>query len=161
MANADRSIPAPSDRSQEACPGPNGERTPVARKPGILVVEDEGLVRFMLETGLRQQGFAVWLAANGLEAIEVFHRHRGDIDLVLLDVRMPGLDGPKTWTILERLNPSLRCCFMTGDLGRYTEEELLQLHAARVFRKPFKIDQLGATFHHLYDQQRALEGASG
>jgi CheY-like chemotaxis protein len=160
MANGDRHIPPPG-RRQGLFPRPDDEVGPVPRPPGILVGEDEALVRSMLEVGLRQHGFAVWLAANGLEAIEVYHRHRDAIDLVLLDVRMPGLDGPKTWGLLERLNPSLRCCFMTGDLGRYTEAELLQLRAAHVFRKPFKIDQVAALFLQLFDEQRAVQSASG
>ena len=61
---------------------------------GILVVDDEAGVLRVLDLVLRQQGFAVWPAAGGVEAVELYRRHREAIDVVLLDVCMPGLDGP-------------------------------------------------------------------
>jgi DNA-binding NtrC family response regulator len=57
--------------------------------------------------------------------------------VVLLEVRMPGMDGPHTLTALQKLCPTVRCCFMTGNPTPYTEEALLQMGAMRVFRKPF------------------------
>ena len=50
-------------------------------------------------------GFTVWSAANGPAALEVYRRQQDDIAVVLLDVRMPGLDGPQTLAELQRLNP--------------------------------------------------------
>jgi CheY-like chemotaxis protein len=47
----------------------------------------------------------VWLAAGGQEALDLYQRHREAIDVVLLDVRMPGLDGPQTLAALRALNP--------------------------------------------------------
>jgi CheY-like chemotaxis protein len=149
MAGGDSRELMPGDDTRERSAPPETTTGAALRQKGILVVEDEDLVRDVLEVGLQQRGFAVWLASNGLEAIEVYDRHRADIDLVLLDVWMPGLDGPKTWTVLEQLNPNLRCCFMSGDLGRYTEDELLALRAARVFRKPFKLDEVVENFFQL------------
>jgi DNA-binding NtrC family response regulator len=144
----------PRDRKPEPYACPNGKCEPVPRKAGILVAEDDDLVRSVLEVGLRQRGFTVWLAANGREAIEIYHRHHSDIHLVLLDVRMPSLDGPQTWSVLEKLDPNLSCCFMTGDPGRYLEDELLQQGAARVFQKPFKLDEVVETFRSLLNKQR-------
>lgn len=112
------------------------------RPAGVLVVDDDGLIRSMLGTGLRQQGVRVWLAANGREAVEVYGRHAGEIDLVLLDVRMPGLDGPQTLAALEKIDPRVRCCFMSGDTGTYTSRELLRPTVLRVFRKPFRLDDV-------------------
>src|SRR5215471_8415594 len=106
MADFDRQNPPPPDGGHGPYSGPNGSCEPVPVKPGVLVAEDDDLVRSVLELGLRQRGFAVWLAANGREAIELYHRHHGNIDLVLLDVRMAGLDGPQTWTILKKLDPN-------------------------------------------------------
>lgn len=56
------------------------------RKYGILVADDDGGVRNLLNKGLHRQGFEVWLAADGQKALELFWRHREMIDLVLLDV---------------------------------------------------------------------------
>jgi CheY-like chemotaxis protein len=107
------------------------------RKCGVLVVDDEAGVRGVLKVWMRQQGFVVWVAANGQEALDLYWRHHHSIDVVLMDVRMPGLDGPQTLAALQQLNPQLRCCFMSGDLGCYTLETLQDLGAAAVLRKPF------------------------
>src|SRR5262249_8109403 len=88
-------------------------------KPGILVVDDDDAVRQMLDRGLRHHGFDVWLAGSGKEAVEVYQHHRQMISLVLLDVKMPGLDGPATLGALETMNPEVRSVFMSGHLGHY------------------------------------------
>jgi CheY-like chemotaxis protein len=111
---------------------------PSPRKYGILVVDDEEAVRGVLNIGMSHQGFAVWLAANGQEALDLYRRHRQGIDVVLMDVRMPGLDGPQTLAELQQLNPQVRCCFMSGHLGSYTEWKLCDLGALAVLQKPFR-----------------------
>jgi CheY-like chemotaxis protein len=119
------------------------------RKPGILVVDDDDSVRMFLDVGLRQHGFAVWQAAGGQEAIQVYEQDRSAIDVVLLDIRMPGLDGPQTLIALRGLNPQLRCCFMTGQAGNYRQDELLALGAMRVFAKPFQLTEVAHTLGKL------------
>src|SRR5437016_1778549 len=111
----------------------------VLRPYGILVVDDEVCMRGVLTIAMRQQGFVVWLAAACLEALDLYRLHHEAIDVVLMDVRMPGQDGPQTLAALQEVNPQIRCCFMTGDLGNYTEERLRSLGAAAVLRKPFRL----------------------
>src|SRR6266511_1810436 len=79
-----------------------------ARHPGVLVVDDDALLRTLLYEVLRQEGFAVWTAANGFEALTLYDLQRGAIDLVLLDVNMPGRDGPETLAALRRRGPVYR-----------------------------------------------------
>jgi CheY-like chemotaxis protein len=112
------------------------------RKYGILVVDDEACVRDILNLGMRQRGFAVSLAANGQEALDLYRRHRSAIDVVLMDVRMPGLSGPQTLAGLQELNPQIRCCFMSGDFGSHTEAILGNSGAATVFSKPFRLHEV-------------------
>jgi len=107
------------------------------RKYGILVVDDERVVRGVLNAVMHQKGFAVWLAADGQEALDLYRRHRETIHVILLDVRMPGLDGPQTLAALQQINPEIRSCFMSGDIGGYAEGTLDNLGAAAVIRKPF------------------------
>jgi DNA-binding NtrC family response regulator len=123
-------------------PGKDYQEPAAAARPAILVVDDEPAVRLLLEAGLRQQGYAVLLAATGEEALEVFQRQRGAIHLVLLDVRLPGRDGPATLAALQAVDAQVRCCFLTGDLGGYTEEDLRQRGALKVFYKPFDLPRL-------------------
>ncbi len=119
------------------------------RQYGILVVDDDAAVRDLLDFALRHQGFAVWLAATGQEALEQYRRYGATIDVALLDVLMPGLDGPQTLAALQALNPQVRCCFMTGDLGLYNEGELRTMGAAVVFYKPFRLAEVAQVLRGL------------
>ncbi len=112
------------------------------RTYGILVVDDDECVRRVVGIGMRQQGFAVWVAASGEEALDLYRRHRPAIDLILMDVRMPGLDGPQTLAALQELNPQVRCCFMSGDPGSYTEGRLRGLGGAAFLQKPFPLAEV-------------------
>jgi len=111
-------------------------------KPGVLVVDDEHLVRIMVQLGLERNGYDVWLASDGREAIDLYRKHRENIAVVLLDLRMPGLDGPQTLDALRELNPEVVACFMSGAGGAYQPEELRQHGAAYVIAKPFLLDDL-------------------
>jgi CheY-like chemotaxis protein len=112
------------------------------KAPGVLVVDDEEPIRRLLQIALQRQGFEVWLAADGFQAVKLYGRFRSQIDLVLLDVCMPGLDGPQTLDVLRQLNPDLCCCFLTGHAGQYTGQQLRQRGAVRVFAKPFAVAEL-------------------
>jgi CheY-like chemotaxis protein len=105
-------------------------------------VDDDIAVRNLLKEVLWQHGFIVWLAGTGLQALELYQELHAHIDLVLLDVRMPGLDGPGTLVALQRLNPDIQCCFMSADPGEYTEEELLERGAVRILQKPLHLSQV-------------------
>ena len=109
---------------------------------GFLVVGDAAAVLCVLAARLRLEGFQVWLAGHGQQAIELYQQHREELAVVLLDVLLPGMDGPHTLTALQQLGPTVRCCFMTGSPTPYTEEALLQMGAMRVFRKPFAFTEV-------------------
>jgi anti-anti-sigma factor len=124
----------PADRTDE--------RSEPSRSVGVLVTDDNHAVRSTLTAILRREGFAVWEATNGGQALELYRRHADALDVVLLDVLMPELDGPGTLLALQNLCPHVRCCFITGGSGPYTEEALLRRGAVRVFWKPFSFVDL-------------------
>ena len=113
------------------------QRSTAHEKPVVLVVDDNKAVGMMLESALRHFGFVVRLAVTGREAVELYRESQQSIDLVLLDVQMPGMDGPATLTAIQTINPAVRCCFMSGHTGKYTTEELLDMGAAHLLSKPF------------------------
>jgi CheY-like chemotaxis protein len=110
----------------------------IARNPGILIADDQALILTLLKFEVESRGFNAWLALDGDDALDLYRRHHDEIDVVLLDVHMPGLDGPRTLEALRRLNPDVVACFMSGDLSIYTEEDLIDRGAAWVFGKPFR-----------------------
>jgi anti-sigma B factor antagonist len=121
-----------------------------SRSPtGFLVVDDDAAVLSVLGARLRIEGFKVWSAGHGRQAIELCQRHLGEIALVLLDVLMPGMDGPHTLTALQETSPAVRCAFMADNPIPYTEEALLEMGAVRVFRKPFAFRDVIDTLYQL------------
>jgi CheY-like chemotaxis protein len=125
----------------------SGPRT-AAEDPVVLVVDDTDAVREVVSAGLRHHGFDARGADNGRDAIELYHELRQqDRDVtVLLDVQMPGLDGPLVLAALQALYAGVRSYFMTGDPGEYTEAELLARGARRVFPKPLDLAAVAAEF---------------
>jgi CheY-like chemotaxis protein len=128
----------------------------VGSTPEILVVEDDPAVLGMLEVVLRHYGFGVRLATSGAEALELFRKHQQTIDLVLLDVQMPGaLDGPATLLELRRLDPQVRSVFLSGHTGNYTHEDLIARGAACVLTKPIlSLDEFAATLRSVANVAR-------
>jgi DNA-binding response OmpR family regulator len=125
-------------------------------RPGILIVEDDTALLNLVATALQREGFTVWPAPSGRVALDIFQREREQIDLALLDVRMPGLDGPQTLAELRRLSPDLACCFMSGYSGAYTPEDLLALGAAHCFDKPFRLDEVADRLREVVSQKRRI-----
>jgi CheY-like chemotaxis protein len=109
-----------------------------ARKQVILLVDDESLMQELGKELLEEQGYHVMIAGDGLEAVEVFRRHRDEIDLVILDLLMPKLDGGRTYIELKKIKNDLKAFFCTG----YTPHEiigpLLAEESLRALQKPFR-----------------------
>ena len=105
-------------------------------EPVVLVVEEEAAIREMLFLVLRQNGFTVHLARNGEEAIMMFSPLQWEVDVVLLDWGMDGMDGPQTLAVLREMNPKIACCFMSGGAAAMHERE------TPVLPKPFTITML-------------------
>jgi CheY-like chemotaxis protein len=106
----------------------------------VLVVDDDEAVLNVLATGLTALGFRVRCAGHGMQGVDEYKRQRADV--VLLDVRMPGLDGPLTLQALQRLDPAVRVIFMTGYAADYAPEDLLGLGAVGFLTKPFGLADL-------------------
>lgn len=119
------------------------------RPLGVLVVDDMAEIRTFLNTGLRNSGFAVWLASGGRAGVASYLKYRAVIDILLFDVRMPEWDGPYTLAAIRALGSEVPCCFMSGDTGRYTETHLIGLGAVSVFLKPFRLGEVTTQLRRL------------
>ena len=80
----------------------------------ILVADDDKNIRFYLEALLSSSGYTVSLAENGDRALEIMDREH--IDLVLVDVMMPGIDGFEFATSVRELNADIPILFMTAKI---------------------------------------------
>ena len=120
----------------------------------ILVVEDEELVRDLAERVLALHGYKVLVAADGLSALDVFRKHAATIDLVLLDLTMPGLSGAEVFEGIVAERPDTRVLITSG----YAEEEgqAMMRHPAVTgfLGKPYRIDRLIAEVQSSLSKQR-------
>jgi DNA-binding response OmpR family regulator len=106
----------------------------------ILVVDDEVDVLEMIEMGLQSAGYRVLVAESGERAIEIFERQGAD--LVICDIRMPGMDGITTITRLREHDPGLPVVVLTGFLTPSTVEECDRLGDVGMVGKPFVFREL-------------------
>ncbi len=103
----------------------------------ILVVEDETEVLNLIVYTLNSQGFTVLPSNSPTEAISVFNRHRDRIDLLLSDVVMPFLSGPKLAVKLRELKPDLKVLFMSGHADKSLGVDSLLGDGVSFIPKPF------------------------
>jgi CheY-like chemotaxis protein len=96
----------PDTAASSLLPEGNGET--------ILIAEDETGVRKITASILEQFGYRVLAAADGIEALRLFREHPTPIDLVMLDVVMPGKDGKAVYEEIIRLRPGTRVLFSSG-----------------------------------------------
>lgn len=105
---------------------------------GVLIADDDPVVRRLLEVTLSRRGFRVYLAADGAEAVEVYRRHGAAVGVALLDVQMPGLDGAATLAALRAIDPGVRVLLMSGNPREYTPEQLREMGVGELLVKPFQ-----------------------
>ena len=107
----------------------------------ILLVEDEDAVRLFSKRALSNKGYEVMAADSGDSALALLADNADkEIDLVLTDVVMPGMDGPTMAMKIRETNPDLKIIFMSG----YTEDKLKEHMRDNVWflPKPFTLQQL-------------------
>ncbi|MEO2088006.1 MAG: response regulator [Gemmataceae bacterium] len=112
-------------------------RLTATRPPSVLVVDDDDTLRSVLVRELRRRGFDAYSTGSGAEAVEMYCRSSTRIDVVLMDVNLPGMSGPETLDAILAVDPFVRCCFMTADDRPGRHAALLARGAAAVFGKPF------------------------
>ncbi|SPF35453.1 Response regulator receiver modulated metal dependent phosphohydrolase [Syntrophobacter sp. SbD1] len=140
-------------------------RNVLLRRRTILVVDDSGTTRHLVEKSLLAAGFYVVSAENGAKALKLLDNHRPD--LILSDLNMPELDGVGLCKMVHA-NPELcRIPFiiMSANGDRATMRRLLQYGASAYLVKPFNLDQLVVTaeqflsdhFHRISREKERLE----
>jgi len=81
---------------------------------GLLIVDDEEGVRRSLKKALAAEGYEIFLAQSGEEALSIVHAGSRSIDIVIADFKMPGMDGLETLTAIEKINPEITRIILTG-----------------------------------------------
>jgi CheY-like chemotaxis protein len=117
----------------------------------VLVVDDEPAVRAATVAILSSSGYRVLEAEGGEAALRVFEHHGGEVDAVLLDLAMPGINGEQTLLELKKRRPDVPVVLLTA----YAEDELrlraIRAQLAGIVAKPFSYEEL----------VNAVKGATG
>jgi len=118
----------------------------------VLVVDDEEVVRETAAMMLEDIGFRTLVAADGVEALEIYRERSDEIALVLLDMTMPRMDGHRCFEELRAINPMVRVVLSSG----YNEKNVTHVFAendlAGFVQKPYRLTTLRAKL------REALEG---
>jgi CheY-like chemotaxis protein len=125
---------------------PSGEpvkaRSPASHTPTVLVVEDDEATRLTMMSWLVAEGFSVLTAASGHEAAGHLERPLEPIDVVVLDVGLPDVDGVALCARVREMYPGMPVLVCTGGAAPDDVARLVGLGATRYFRKPVDADEL-------------------
>jgi two-component system response regulator PilR (NtrC family) len=119
----------------------------------VLIVDDEEVLRDVLETVLRREGFDVLLAASGEEALSVLDGD-AEVDLVILDVMLPGISGIDTLRAVRISNPHLPVIVITAFSSIDGAIEAMKHGAFHYIPKPFKNEEVILTVNKALEQRR-------
>jgi len=136
----------------KATPQPPLESTlPAGNGETILVVDDEAIVLVIIRTILENYGYRVLTAVNGLEAITCLSEKREAVDLAIIDLAMPMMDGCATALALRRIKPEIKI-ITTGELVKQAEEAEARIEINGFISKPFTVEKLLTVTHEILTQ---------
>ncbi|MFW5698511.1 MAG: response regulator, partial [Planctomycetota bacterium] len=132
--------------------GPEVE--PAAAAPGsgcVLVIEDEPIIRLILERMLGRLGYEVHLAENGEAGVKEFTARQAAVSAVLLDVVMPGMGGLETFRRLRQIDPAVAVIVSSGFSTEGETRQMLDEGAVGYIQKPYQLDDLAEALRKVLD----------
>jgi len=106
----------------------------------ILVVEDEDIHRLILKKVLESNGYSVFHAANGAEGLEVLRTIK--VDLAIVDLEMPVMDGMEFITWVKEINPNFPVIIITAHASNFSPKDILDANVNALLSKPLQMDEL-------------------
>jgi CheY-like chemotaxis protein len=134
-------LPMAPETQDQTSPPESPER-PAGAGACVLLVEDEEMVREALAGNLRELGYQVTACADGAEAVRIYRKSWGQIDLVLMDMLMPEVSGREAFLAMRQIDPDVCAVFMSGYTAGQNGAIQLTDGAVSFLRKPFTVDEL-------------------
>jgi PAS domain S-box-containing protein len=142
MPATDKAVTDMQTTSEEEVP--QGEET-------ILLVDDEPIILDVARELLAFLGYRVHCAESGQEAVAVYHEKKDEIDLVILDMIMPGISGGETFDRLRALNPRVKVLLSSGYSVDGRAREILDRGCNGFLQKPFQLKQIAREVRAILD----------
>jgi len=118
----------------------------------ILLVDDEEAIRELAEDILTRFGYTVFMASDGETALEIYREKREEINLVILDIIMPGMGGRKCLEELLKMNPKSRIIIASGYSINGPAKEVLEAEAKGFISKPYDMRGMLQTVRKILDE---------
>ena len=119
----------------------------VSGQPRVLFVDDDPFVRQSTERLLNLLGCEVLSTARGEQAVEIYRENAGTIDIVLLDMLMPGCGGEQTYEMLKAVDSEVRVVVTSGHVDPESVDRMIRAGAAAFLPKPFTRETLAETIN--------------
>ena len=118
----------------------------------ILLVDDEEVILDVGTKMLEKIGYSVFKAKNGKEAVAIFREHKAQVNLVILDLRMPGMDGEYVYELLKEIKPDVKVLISSGASLRDRTRQNLKYDCSDFIQKPFSLKSLSQKVEELITQ---------
>jgi DNA-binding NtrC family response regulator len=128
-------------------------------KPRILLVDDEERFRTNLQKMLGAQGLAATATGSGAEALAELKLH--PYDVIVLDIRMPGMDGLATLAEIKKINPGVEVIILSGHASLDAAVEIIQLGGYDYLMKPCPLEELLLKIDAAYERKAEREKRTG
>jgi len=118
----------------------------------ILLVDDEESIVDVCGEMLGVLGYNVLQAKSGKDALKIYEENKGKIDLVILDMIMPGLSGGETFEMLKLIDPEVKVMLSTGYIISEQAKKMMQRGCRAFIQKPFLMDELSQKIREVFDR---------
>jgi PAS domain S-box-containing protein len=144
---------------------PASEREVLTEKPAqlqmltgpetVLLVDDENMVTEVGEEILKALGYSVMIASSGEEAVKVYKEKRDEIDIIVLDMIMPGMGGGETYDCFKEINPDVKVLLSSGYSVDGMAQDILDRGCNLFIQKPFNIKELSQKLREVLDKDHS------
>ena len=118
----------------------------------ILLIDDEDVIIDVGRESLEILGYDVLTAKSGHEAIEIFKTKNGKVDLVILDMIMPGMNGMETFDILKSMKPNIKVIISSGYGAETHSEKIMERGCSGFIQKPYGLTDLSRKVKEVIDK---------
>jgi two-component system cell cycle sensor histidine kinase/response regulator CckA len=134
---------------------PNKEKTReefVKGKETVLLVDDEDMIIDVAQRMLDKLGYKVFTARDGKEAVEVFRKHKEEIDAIVLDMIMPKMSGGEAFDQIKKIKPEIRVLLSSGYSINGQASEILNRGCNGFIQKPFNLQNLSKSLRTILEE---------